>query len=104
MRHSNILLAFVVMCIFKGFFAKDKEDDEIEMQERRLPQYLRDDGIRRVAKLNAKNFQKTLKQSRMLVVLFYVTNKENPEADKVWRTDEQMLEVGSVGVLSCCCQ
>lgn len=81
------------MCIFRGFFAKDEEGDEIEMQERRLPQYLRDDGIRRVAKLNAKNFKKTLKQTRMLVVLFYVTNNENPEADKVWRTDEQMLEI-----------
>lgn len=84
------------MCIFKGFFAKDEEDD-IEMQEKRLPHYLRDDGIRRVVKLNSQNFLKTRKQARMLVVLFYVPNKENPEANKVWKTDEQMLEVRRCG-------
>ena len=95
MHYSNIYLVFLVMCIFKGFFAKEEEDN-IELEERKLPQYLRDDGVRRVVQLNSRNFNKIRKQARMLVVLFYVPNKENPEADKIWKTDEKMLEVRHV--------
>ena len=76
----------------------DEEFDEVQREEDKLPQYLKDDGIRRVAKLTKDHFNKTLKASRMMVVLFYYSSSENPDvdADRSWKTDEKMLEVGYI--------
>jgi len=79
---------------FHGVHPLDEEFDEVQREEDKLPSYLKDDGIRRVAKLTKQHFNKTLKASRMMVVLFYYsTNEKDPEADTSWKTDEKMLEV-----------
>lgn len=79
---------------FRGVYPLDEEFDEVQREEDKLPPYLKDDGIRRVAKLTKEHFNKTLKASRMMVVLFYYSsNKKDPEADTSWKTDEKMLEV-----------
>ena len=79
---------------FHGVHLLDEEFDEVQREEDKLPPYLKDDGIRRVAKLTKGHFNKTLKASRMMVVLFYYSsNEKDPEADKSWKTDENMLEV-----------
>lgn len=67
--------------------------DEVESQERQLPHYLRDDGIRRVAILTKDNFANTLKHSRLAVVLFYLKSKDHPEPEKAWDSEEKLLEV-----------
>ena len=80
---------------FHGVHPLDEEFDEVQREEDKLPAYLKDDGIRRVAKLTKDHFNKTLKASRMMVVLFYYSsNEKDPEADTSWKTDEKMLEVG----------
>lgn len=79
---------------FHGVHPLDEEFDEVQREEDKLPPYLKDDGIRRVAKLTKDHFKKTLKASRMMVVLFYYSsNEKDPEADTSWKTDEKMLEV-----------
>lgn len=79
---------------FHGVHPLDEEFDEVQREEDKLPPYLKDDGIRRVAKLTKDHFNKTLKASRMMVVLFYYSsNEKDPEADTSWKTDEKMLEV-----------
>ena len=86
----------IVHCavFFHGVFPLDEEFDEVQREEDKLPHYLKDDGIRRVAKLTKSHFNKTLKASRMMVVLFYYSsNESDPEADTSWKTDEKMLEV-----------
>lgn len=86
---------FAVSCalFFHGAYCLDEHLDEIQMEEDRLPYYLKDDGIRRVAKLNKDHFNKTLKASRMLVVLFYFSSNDNNEVEYSWKADEKMLEV-----------
>ncbi|KAL9965120.1 hypothetical protein ACROYT_G028874 [Oculina patagonica] len=86
----------VVHCavIFHGVHSQDEEFDEVQREEDKLPHYLKDDGIRRVAKLTKDHFNKTLKASRMMVVLFYYSGDDSaPDADKSWQTDEKMLEI-----------
>ena len=86
----------VVFCavFFQRIHSADDDYDEVQREEDKLPQYLKDDGIRRVAKLTKDHFNKTLKASRMLVVLFYYSaNDSDPAADRSWKTDEKMLEV-----------
>ena len=90
----------VINCalFFHGVFPLEGDMDEIQREEERLPHYLKDDGIKRVAKLDNDNFSKTLKASRMLVVMFYFSNKEDQEADRSWKTDEKLLEVGCYSI------
>ena len=83
-------LAFVV----HSAVCHEDDEEEIQREEDALPDYLKDDGIRRVARLTKDHFNKTLRSSRMMVVLFYYAGKETPDADKTWKSDEQMLEVG----------
>ena len=92
MKVFLLLVHFAVF--FHGVHPLDEEYDEVQREEDKLPHYLKDDGIRRVAKLTKDHFNKTLKSSRMMVVLFYYSgNESDPEADRSWKTDEQMLEV-----------
>ena len=71
----SVLAAFamkvfiLVIAVHFAYFL-DESFDEIQREEDKLPHYLKDDGIRRVAKLTKDHFNKTLKASRMLVVLF----------------------------------
>lgn len=93
---STMKVLVVVVCcalFFHGVYPLEEDLDEIQREEDRLPHYLKDDGIRRVAKLTKDHFNKTLKASRMLVVLFYYSGKDDPGADSSWKTDEKMLEV-----------
>lgn len=94
---NDFIFVYIVGCalFFQGAFHLD-DDDEITREEEGLPPYLKDDGIKRVAKLTESNFNKTMKASRILAVLFYYSNKDDQEADRSWKTDEKMLEV------SCC--
>lgn len=89
---------FAVSCalFLHGAYCLDEDLDEIQREEDRLPYYLKDDGIRRVAKLNKDHFNKTLKASRMLVVLFYFSSNENNEVEYSWKADEKMLEVSKL--------
>lgn len=91
----NVFLLLVHCAVyFHGVHPLDDEFDEVQREEDKLPAYLKDDGIRRVAKLTKEHFNKTLKASRMMVVLFYYSsNEKDPEADKSWKTDEKMLEI-----------
>lgn len=100
MLHGSVQFAMkafiiVINCalFFHGVFPLEGDMDEIQREEERLPHYLKDDGIKRVAKLDNDNFSKTLKASRMLVVMFYFSNKEDQEADRSWKTDEKLLEI-----------
>ena len=90
------ILVIAVHCalFFRGAYLLDESFDEIQREEDKLPHYLKDDGIRRVAKLTKDHFNKTLKASRMLVVLFYYSSKDNQESESSWKMDEKMLEVG----------
>ena len=84
--------------------ASSDEQDDISAQESLLPHYLRDDGIRRLARLGKENFQRSLKQSKIMVVLFYFSNKDQPNVNKAWESEEQMLEVRMVfGFRPQCC-
>lgn len=88
-----LLLAHCAV-FFRSVHALEEEFDEVQREEDKLPAYLKDDGIRRVAKLTKEHFNKTLKASRMMVVLFYYAgNNSDPEGDISWKTDEKMLEV-----------
>ena len=89
---------FVVSCalVVHSTYCLDEHLDEIQREEDRLPYYLKDDGIRRVAKLNKDHFDKTLRASRMLVVLFYFSSSDNNEAEYSWKADEKMLEVSYI--------
>ncbi|KAM7427299.1 Calsequestrin-2 [Porites harrisoni] len=91
---NDFIFVYIFGCalFFQGAFPLD-DDDEITKEEERLPPYLKDDGIKRVAKLTESNFNKTMKASRLLAVLFYYANKEDQEADRSWKTDEKMLEI-----------
>lgn len=91
---NDFIFVYIVGCalFFQGSFPLD-DDGEITREEERLPPYLKDDGIKRVAKLTESNFNKTMKASRLLAVLFYYANKDDQEADRSWKTDEKMLEV-----------
>ncbi|XP_031559785.1 calsequestrin-1-like [Actinia tenebrosa] len=82
-----LFASLVIQCVFS------QEVDDIDSQGEQLPSYLRDDGIKRVATLKQSNFERTLKHTKMLVVLFYMASKEHPESEKAWKSDEQMLEV-----------
>lgn len=88
----------VIHCavFFPGLHSLDEEFDEVQSEEDKLPHYLKDDGIQRVAKLTKDHFNKTLKASRMMVVLFYYSSSESPDGDSSWKTDEKMLEVGYI--------
>ena len=95
-RFAMKVFLLLVHCAvyFHGVRPLDEEFDEVQREEDKLPAYLKDDGIRRVAKLTKEHFNKTLKASRMMVVLFYYSgNEKDPEADISWKTDEKMLEV-----------
>jgi hypothetical protein len=85
--YATLLASFVFQSVFS------QEVDDIDAEDSRLPRYLRDDGIKRIATLRKSNFDKTLKHSKLLVVLFYLSSKEHPESEKAWKSDEQMLEV-----------
>lgn len=91
---NDFVFVYIFGCalFFQGAFPLD-DDGEITREEERLPPYLKDDGIKRVAKLTESNFNKTMKASRLLAVLFYYENKEDQVADRSWKTDEKMLEV-----------
>ena len=91
---KTLILVVHVALFFHAAYQTDEHWDELRREEERLPHYLKDDGIRRVAKLDKIHFNKTLKASRMLVVLFYLANRGDQEADNSWKTDEKMLEVG----------
>lgn len=96
MQFAMKVFLLVVHCavFFHGVHPQDEEFDEVQREEDKLPHYLKDDGIRRVAKLSKDHFNKTLKASRLMVVLFYYSGDDSaPDADKSWQTDEKMLEV-----------
>ncbi|KAK3697929.1 hypothetical protein QZH41_013007 [Actinostola sp. cb2023] len=82
-----LLGSFIFQCLHS------QELDDIDSQESRLPRYLRDDGVKRVAALTKASFDKTLKHTKLAVVLFYLSSREHPESEKAWKSDEQMLEV-----------
>ena len=88
-----VILAVHLTIFFRSAYLSDQELDDPQGEEERLPHYLKDDGIRRVAKLDKLHFNKTLKASRMLVVLFYFSNSGDKKLDNTWKTDEKMLEV-----------
>lgn len=88
-----VIVAICLAVFFRGVYLVDDLLEEIQREEERLPYYLKDDGIKRVVNLNKEHFNKTLKASRMLVVLFYLSTKDNPQAEIAWKTDEKMLEV-----------
>lgn len=88
-----LIVAIYLAVFFRGVYLEDDLLEEIQREEERLPYYLKDDGIKRVVNLNKEHFNKTLKASRMLVVLFYLSTKDNPQAEIAWKTDEKMLEV-----------
>ncbi|XP_015769018.1 PREDICTED: calsequestrin-1-like [Acropora digitifera] len=88
-----VILAVHLTIFFRSAYLSDQELDEPQGEEQRLPHYLKDDGIRRVAKLDKLHFNKTLKASRMLVVLFYFSNSGDKKLDNTWKTDEKMLEI-----------
>ncbi|XP_068684681.1 calsequestrin-1-like [Montipora foliosa] len=90
---KTLILVVHVALFFHAAYQTDEHWDELRKEEERLPHYLKDDGIRRVAKLDKIHFNKTLKASRMLVVLFYLANRGDQEADNSWKTDEKMLEI-----------
>ncbi|KAK2573870.1 Calsequestrin-1 [Acropora cervicornis] len=88
-----VILAVHLTIFFRSAYLSDQELDDPQGEEERLPHYLKDDGIRRVAKLDKLHFNKTLKASRMLVVLFYISNSGDKKLDNTWKTDEKMLEI-----------
>lgn len=91
-RFKEALTAFLLVgLVFQLVFCQEVDDSEF--QEDELPRYLRNDGIKRVATLTQSNFEKTLKHTKMLVVLFYMASKEHPESQQAWKSDEKMLEV-----------
>ena len=93
---NAFLFAIPCALFLHGAYCLDEDLDEIQREEDRLPYYLKDDGIRRVAKLNKDHFNKTLKASRMLVVLFYFSSNDNNEVEYSWKADEKMLEVSKL--------
>lgn len=92
---KGFLVILYLSLFYHSVHCQDEEFDEVQREEDKLPQYLKDDGIRRVAKLTKEHFNKTLRASRMMVVLFYYSSSEkpDPEADRSWKTDQKMLEV-----------
>lgn len=88
-----LIVAIYLAVFFRGAYLVDDLLEEIQREEERLPYYLKDDGIKRVVNLNKEHFNKTLKASRMLVILFYLSTKDNPQAEIAWKTDEKMLEI-----------
>lgn len=92
---KGFLVILYLSLFYHSVHCQDEEFDEVQREEDRLPQYLKDDGIRRVAKLTKDHFNKTLRASRMMVVLFYYSSSEkpDPEADRSWKTDQKMLEI-----------
>ena len=53
------ILVIAVHCalFFRGAYFLDESFDEIQREEDKLPHYLKDDGIRRVAKLTKRPLQ-----------------------------------------------
>ncbi|EDO31401.1 predicted protein [Nematostella vectensis] len=85
------ILPVFSMIVINTAEAQDLED--AESRDSKLPHYLRDDGIKRVIDLDRNNFDRTLKQSKMLVLLFYLSSRSHPDSEKLWKSDRQMLEV-----------
>ena len=89
------ILVIAVHCalFFRGVYLLDESFDEIQREEDKLPHYLKDDDIRRVAKLTKDHFNKTLKASRMLVVLFYSSEELSSRFQSVCNRIQDSIEV-----------
>ena len=89
------ILVIAVHCalFFRGAYLLDESFDEIQREEDKLPHYLKDDDIRRVAKLTKDHFNKTLKASRMLVVLFYSSEELSSRFQSVCNRIQDSIEV-----------
>lgn len=93
---SKTTLISTILSILLIHSLCDEDLTETDAQDNSLPQYLRDDGVKRVATLTKANFDRTVKHSKLTVVLFYLTSKNQPESEKAWKSDEQVLEVSQL--------
>lgn len=83
----TLLSSFLIYCL------NGEDLSESDALESSLPRYMQNDGIKRVTLLTTASFHRTLKHSKLSVVLFYLISKEHPESEKAWKSDEQLLEV-----------
>ena len=89
------ILVIAVNCalFFRGAYLLDESFDEIQREEDKLPHYFKYDGIRRVAKLTKDHFNKTLKASRKLVVLFCSSEELSSRFQSVCNRIQDSIQV-----------